>query len=451
MRLTETTQSLELVTSAAEDVDWTLSYSTRDAKVAERHGTVATATTTAILSAPAAGSWKDVHHASIRNRDTGTTVVTVQKDVSGTNYALFSASLATNEGVEYTPAGGWRKFDANGDEVVSITGALADAQPITVRKNSGANVGTRSRLNLIEGANVTLTVADDGSDGEVDVTIAAASGGVTPESTTYDADFTWTPPAGHTWMIIELQDGGSGGGRGESAADGTARQGGGGGAAGARTVFIGAIAASALYGQVGQGGAGGTVNNGQPGGRSMVSVKSADFTTPYILVAGGNAGPTAGEWGTSGGSGGQAGSVWSATNTRHGDFGNPHSVAGQAGSAGGNGAAGANVTPPARSVTSGTGGGGRSAANADFAGGSIAASGDMAAVAGGLAGGGNGNNGVTDTDPFNATGGSGGGGGTTGGVGGTGGLGCGGGGGGGGVTGGNGGAGGRGWITIVSG
>lgn len=44
----------------------------------------------------------------------------------------------------------------------------------TVRKNTGANVGTRRRLNLIEGANVTLTVADDPLDEEVDVTIAAA-------------------------------------------------------------------------------------------------------------------------------------------------------------------------------------------------------------------------------------------------------------------------------------
>lgn len=48
---------------------------------------------------------------------------------------------------------------------------------VAVRKNSGANVGTRPRLNLIEGSGVTLTVADDGTDDEVDVTIAAAGGG----------------------------------------------------------------------------------------------------------------------------------------------------------------------------------------------------------------------------------------------------------------------------------
>jgi len=45
---------------------------------------------------------------------------------------------------------------------------------MAVRKNSGANVGTRPRLNLIEGSNVTLTVADDVGDDEVDVTITAS-------------------------------------------------------------------------------------------------------------------------------------------------------------------------------------------------------------------------------------------------------------------------------------
>jgi len=46
---------------------------------------------------------------------------------------------------------------------------------VTVRKNSGANVGTRGRLNLIEGGGITLTVADDAGGGEIDVTIQLAT------------------------------------------------------------------------------------------------------------------------------------------------------------------------------------------------------------------------------------------------------------------------------------
>jgi len=48
---------------------------------------------------------------------------------------------------------------------------------VTVRKDSGADVGSRRRLNFIQGANVTLTVADDAANEEVDITVAAAGGG----------------------------------------------------------------------------------------------------------------------------------------------------------------------------------------------------------------------------------------------------------------------------------
>jgi hypothetical protein len=49
---------------------------------------------------------------------------------------------------------------------------------VTIRKNSGADVGTRPRLNLIEGSNITLTVLDDAGGNEVDITIAAAGAAV---------------------------------------------------------------------------------------------------------------------------------------------------------------------------------------------------------------------------------------------------------------------------------
>jgi len=72
--------------------------------------------------------------------------------------------------------------NAGGDEinVGGLSGVLADAQTVGVRKNSAGSTFTRPRLNLIEGSNVTLTVADDAVDGEVDITVAAAtSAGIT--------------------------------------------------------------------------------------------------------------------------------------------------------------------------------------------------------------------------------------------------------------------------------
>jgi len=60
-------------------------------------------------------------------------------------------------------------FDAAAD--------LSNNARVAVRKNSAGSVFIRRRINLIEGANVTLTVADDAGNEEVDVTVAASGGG----------------------------------------------------------------------------------------------------------------------------------------------------------------------------------------------------------------------------------------------------------------------------------
>ncbi len=62
------------------------------------------------------------------------------------------------------------------------TATLGNNARIAVNKNSGATVGTRRRLNFIEGAGTTLTIADDAGSEEVDITIASApaAGTVTP-------------------------------------------------------------------------------------------------------------------------------------------------------------------------------------------------------------------------------------------------------------------------------
>jgi parallel beta-helix repeat protein len=59
----------------------------------------------------------------------------------------------------------------------ALSGILDAIARVGVRKNSAGSTSQRRRLNLIEGTNVTITVADDSVDEEVDVTIAAAGGG----------------------------------------------------------------------------------------------------------------------------------------------------------------------------------------------------------------------------------------------------------------------------------
>lgn len=91
-----------------------------------------------------------------------------------------TANFLRADGTWAAPAGGAPAAHAtthqNGgsDEVNvdGLSGQLADAQKITVRKNSGANVGTRPRLNFIQGSGCTITVADSGLANEIQITIS---------------------------------------------------------------------------------------------------------------------------------------------------------------------------------------------------------------------------------------------------------------------------------------
>jgi hypothetical protein len=58
------------------------------------------------------------------------------------------------------------------------TDIVSGALPFTIQK-AGSAIGTRRALNLIEGANITLTVADDSGNDRVNVTVAAAGGATT--------------------------------------------------------------------------------------------------------------------------------------------------------------------------------------------------------------------------------------------------------------------------------
>lgn len=82
---------------------------------------------------------------------------------------------------------------SDGTDSAWSTGILDNNARVTVRKNTGADVGTRRRLNLIEGTNVTLTVADDAGSEEVDITIASTAGGGSVTSVAGGVGITNTP------------------------------------------------------------------------------------------------------------------------------------------------------------------------------------------------------------------------------------------------------------------
>jgi len=91
------------------------------------------------------------------------------------------------------------RHTSGGADAFTLSDLLDAVSRVKVRKNSGASdVGVRRRLNLIEGSNVTLTVTDDPTDEEVDVTIASSGGGGgTPSDTVVnETNFGQSPSAG---------------------------------------------------------------------------------------------------------------------------------------------------------------------------------------------------------------------------------------------------------------
>jgi len=130
MNLTATTHALELVTAAGTAVVYAASWTDIDksgastvATPGSAQGSIASATTTTIVATPGASVYRVVSSLSIKATG-GAQAVSVQKDVSGTNYAVTGAVLGANESLHYEDAHGWYVLDATGSRKgVGATGA----------------------------------------------------------------------------------------------------------------------------------------------------------------------------------------------------------------------------------------------------------------------------------------------------------------------------------------
>jgi hypothetical protein len=145
--LTATTHALELGTSSTSSTDWTCSYvdmTSTDTTPGSEHGNVASATTTTIAAAPAASTQRQIKHISLRNKNTASQTVTIKKDVSGTEYVVFRATLESNEGAEYNDGKGWTCFDAQGRAKTMEPASLSQtgARPRSIYKTGTAAEGT---------------------------------------------------------------------------------------------------------------------------------------------------------------------------------------------------------------------------------------------------------------------------------------------------------------------
>jgi len=138
------------------------------------NGTGSSAVPTAIAGSTVAGAGLTYSSGGILAVGNGAGITINANDVQlstiadDTFMANVTGSPAVATGKSFSSLAGLNlSYDATNHEL--------DWDGVDIRKNSTGSTFTRPRINFIEGSNITLTVADDSGDGEVDVTVAAAS------------------------------------------------------------------------------------------------------------------------------------------------------------------------------------------------------------------------------------------------------------------------------------
>jgi len=125
--LTSVNDTLEVITGAALNTDYLITYVDTTSTThtpGSSQGTINSATTTTVLTAPAASTYRGVKLMTIVNRGTTAQTITVQKDVSATNYIIFYATLLASESLVYSADKGFTIHDRAGREKPSPTGFL---------------------------------------------------------------------------------------------------------------------------------------------------------------------------------------------------------------------------------------------------------------------------------------------------------------------------------------
>ncbi len=189
-----TTDKLEVVTSAAADIDVHVSFMDVDgvspsANVTpgKQNTAITTAATTDVLAAPGANIYRNAKTINIANKDTAdSTDVTVRFNQSGTIFTLVKQTLAPNDCLEYVEGVGWFLLTPN--PVSAATQAEQEAGTSLVKYVSPGrqhfHPSASKCWGKANGAGTTLlvnynvtSIADTGT-GRLGVTIATDFSGV---------------------------------------------------------------------------------------------------------------------------------------------------------------------------------------------------------------------------------------------------------------------------------
>ena len=145
--LTSTTEKVQVITGSAGDVDVHASFVDATASTAPVPDTqfqvgIVTSTTSVVVAAPAASTWRNVQTLLIRNVHASVTNLVTVRVTDGTNNAdVFAASLAAGESIQY--------LDGVGFQVLANTGAVKTSQ------NQGANATGGAQSSAVLAADVT--------------------------------------------------------------------------------------------------------------------------------------------------------------------------------------------------------------------------------------------------------------------------------------------------------
>lgn len=116
--LNPSTDSLEIVTSAAGEIDYVISYADHTATgvtLGSALGKITSATTTTAVSAPGVGVTRQVRGVMIANVSKGVkNTITVQIDESGTNRKIAGITLDFSLSLHYTDSDGWKSLSSTG-------------------------------------------------------------------------------------------------------------------------------------------------------------------------------------------------------------------------------------------------------------------------------------------------------------------------------------------------
>lgn len=129
--LTNTTEILELLTTTTSSTDYYISYVDITSSAftpGQSNGNISTATTTTILSAPAASTQRQVKFLSLRNRSTtASQTVTLKHDTSGTErYITADITLAAGETLEYNDGTGFVVKNSRGQVINADTTVIGN-------------------------------------------------------------------------------------------------------------------------------------------------------------------------------------------------------------------------------------------------------------------------------------------------------------------------------------